>query len=320
MQRLKKLISFIYLVLNRCDIRTSWFFADWIGAGNVGVVKSFRLERGILEHKPSGRRFPITVKSFCNHRLFELYRAIRDYGFLYNDAFLFDLRLASNSIPLQIELASNHSFPIFFEIFEEELYGFYLNKPCVVIDVGANIGMASLYFALRENVKRVYSYELLPANSEFLKRNIGLNELFSTKIVLNPVGWSNVKGQAYLDDLPAGTADKGLADIEGRNEGKGQCLVNFIRADVELSNIIDSIGNESIVLKLDCEGSEYEIIDQLNSSNLLNRIDLIMIEWHFHSIAKMIECLNVAGFAVVNRNIPNDGGLRGLLYAIKSCS
>lgn len=50
---------------------------------------------------------------------------------------------------------------------------------------------------------------------------------------------------------------------------------------INIVEFIDSLDNESyIILKLDVEGSEYNIIEKLISSGRINRINELFVEWH----------------------------------------
>ncbi|HLY28259.1 MAG TPA: hypothetical protein VKQ72_18070, partial [Aggregatilineales bacterium] len=45
------------------------------------------------------------------------------------------------------------------EIFADHVYNFVIGEPLVVLDIGMNIGVASLFFAANPNVQTVYGYE-----------------------------------------------------------------------------------------------------------------------------------------------------------------
>ena len=57
----------------------------------------------------------------------------------------------------------------------------------------------------------------------------------------------------------------------------------IISMTVSISEFISNFTkeNDEIVLKIDCEGSEFDILeDILNNPNLINRIYTILVEWH----------------------------------------
>jgi FkbM family methyltransferase len=52
---------------------------------------------------------------------------------------------------------------------------------------------------------------------------------------------------------------------------------------ISLSNFLDEFDDdEYIVLKLDVEGSEYYLLEQLINNKKINKIDELYIEWHDH--------------------------------------
>lgn len=61
------------------------------------------------------------------------------------------------------------------EVFSENIYNINFLPGTVVIDMGMNIGAASLYFAGQENVVRVYGFEPFPDTYHRACENIALN-------------------------------------------------------------------------------------------------------------------------------------------------
>src|SRR4051812_3556355 len=76
----------------------------------------------------------------------------------------------------------------------------------VLVDVGANVGMYSVWAALARNV-RVYAFEPEAQNYALLNRNIQLNGL-ADRVVAYCAALSDSSGasQLYLSDLRAGTS------------------------------------------------------------------------------------------------------------------
>lgn len=65
---------------------------------------------------------------------------------------------------------------IFYEIYYNEEYNINCPTNSIVIDIGLNVGMATLFFANKEFVSKVYAFE--PDKNVYEKAlyNIGLNE------------------------------------------------------------------------------------------------------------------------------------------------
>jgi FkbM family methyltransferase len=209
-------------------------------------------------------------------------------------------------------------FQIISEIFLFSNYNFAMPGDLCVIDVGMNVGLASLYFARRPEVRVVYAFE--PFSRPFARalENFALNPEFSSKIKPNNVGLAGTTEAlevSYLENSTIGCS------IRGRGEdGKTVDKISIREASQALRPLIqDAARNkQSVVLKMDCEGSEFPIIESLQQANLLKDIDVFMIEWHqFWSADKsnknIVEPLVASGFFVLDFSRAGSPG--GMIYA-----
>ncbi len=48
---------------------------------------------------------------------------------------------------------------IFTDIFNNDNYNMNIGADSIIVDIGMNVGIATLFFALKQNVKKIYSYE-----------------------------------------------------------------------------------------------------------------------------------------------------------------
>jgi FkbM family methyltransferase len=166
-------------------------------------------------------------------------------------------------------------FPIAREIFVEKAYNpdyLPIEKNDVVVDVGANIGLFTLFAASRTQNK-VYSFEPFPENFEFLGRNIRANNL------------RNVIARAEAVCDKTGTARLFLNKTGGRHllfagDGK-RTLEQYVEVPTTtLQQIMDDNNLKRIdFLKLDCEGSEGLIL-QTTPTDYLRKIRKIAMEFH----------------------------------------
>jgi len=78
--------------------------------------------------------------------------------------------------------------------------------------------------------------------------------------------------------------------------------------------------SRSIVLKIDCEGMEYEIIECLADAGLLSKISAIIMEWHrrggLGDPVHLHSTLASNGFVLFGN--PNKKSDVGMLYAVNS--
>jgi len=93
----------------------------------------------------------------------------------------------------------------------------------------------------------------------------------------------------------------------------------FRDAAEELGKLFDEYPDRRVVLKVDCEGSEYAVLRRLTETAMLDRIDLIMIECHRrareHDPVDLKSSLRDHGFGCVHLQ-PNSGDI-SMLYAFR---
>ena len=168
-------------------------------------------------------------------------------------------------------------------VFFEEVYKMFPVKDQTVLDVGANIGDSSIYFALK-GAKKIIAIEPFPANYELAKKNIELNNL--QKIIdIDLAGCSNKPGFITVDNKKSG----GGASLTSASTGTKIPLFS-------LKNILEQNNLDSAVLKMDCEGCEYDSI--LNADDeILKKFSTIIIEYHY-GYQNLVEKLENCGFQV----------------------
>ena len=198
------------------------------------------------------------------------------------------------------------------EQFIEEQYKWLDVKNKVVIDIGANIGDSAIYFALK-GAKQVYALEPYPYSYKLAMRNIKLNGL-QDKITLLNEGCSRKKGKIKID---TGYKNLGGADLKNFKNGIGIGITTLGEL-VKRFGIIDEA-----ILKIDCEGCEYEVLLETQNSDL-KKFKQIQIEYHYGYL-NIKRKLKDSGFKVAN-TIPkyvtdpdaeNKGMVMGFIYAEK---
>ena len=144
----------------------------------------------------------------------------------------------------------------------------------IVIDIGANIGMVSILLAKKFPFIKIYSFEPVKTNYDNFVKNIKINEVTDgiikhfnkavTKdgreisMIVNPIN----QGNSYIN-------------IYNTNYNLELNVESLTFTDILNENNIDKIK----LLKIDCEGSEYEILYNINKSILTN-IEYIYGEFH----------------------------------------
>lgn len=186
-------------------------------------------------------------------------------------------------------------------------YGNIPDPDSIVIDIGANIGVYALY-ASQQKGTRVYAYEPMPDNFALLKENIEMNRLGSRVIPFRfAVSGAKEKRTLYLGTSPMHSflPDKeapfhaGFADAS-KDVEQGSITVECL----SLKDVFDSNNIQRCdMLKIDCEGGEYDILYNLPQEYFL-RVQNIRLEYHNHlNNAKntgpsLSEFLKAKGFTV----------------------
>jgi len=234
----------------------------------------------------------------------------------------FESKLVLTMNGIRMHLKNVEDFQIIDEVHILNTYNFKLHKRCCVIDIGMNVGFSTLYFARRDAVEQVHSFE--PFGAPYLRamENIALNPEISDKITTHNFGLSAETATntvMYDDSTTIG------ASIRGNGGARGT-TISLQTASGVLTDIIYSAkaAGQAVVVKMDCEGSEFAILDDLASSGLLPQINIIMIEWHkWWSPDKtdetLIDHLLQSGFSVFNTTQLHDP-FAGMIYAAKTAS
>jgi len=159
------------------------------------------------------------------------------------------------------------------EIFIRNTYGKYdiINKS--VIDIGGYVGSSAIYF-ISKGAKIVYTYEINKNCFTLLKRNINKNFLQDKIKAINiGIGKHNKKGIFYESKTNIGRSGV-LIERYNDDEIKEKVSIDLIPISEILKTPID-------IIKIDCEGSEYEILEDIYEKNLMHLInDGIILEGH----------------------------------------
>ncbi len=142
-----------------------------------------------------------------------------------------------------------------------------------IIDIGGHIGSFAIHAATRYPTLKVHSFEPVPANYALLSENLRLNGL-TERVSASNVAVASGGGDRTIFASAANSGMNSFFPLAG--DGATRLTVPTIRLNEYLSK--RSIGG-IFVLKLDCEGAEYEILYQCDPA-ALQRTKLILLEYH----------------------------------------
>lgn len=205
------------------------------------------------------------------------------------------------------------------EIFFERAYNMSMGREACIIDIGMNIGLASLQFATRPHVKEVHAFEPFPSTYERALANLTLNPELSAKISAHNVGLGDRDGAEVF--RVRDTEDSGGRSTRNDDAGEVEVQLQMRDAAKMLEPIIAAAeaNGRAVVAKIDCEGAEYAVFTSLEKAGLLERISLFVVEWHPVIPGKykddLLDPLRARGFIVIDRS-PLVG--QGVFYAVRA--
>ncbi len=211
----------------------------------------------------------------------------------------------------KLKLRTNSTdFYAFINVWIVEEYkkdGFEINEDAVVIDVGSHVGIFSVYVSQFCRNGQILSFEPVNHNFKLLQENVELNKLANVKAFNVAVAGKKDRIKIYHND------DQAAYTIYGNGQ-------NYTETDaVPLKEILDSNHIEKCdLLKLDCEGAEYEILASL-PDEYFRRINRICMEYHpinngGERVIELTTRLEKLGYKITT--VPYSDGL-GLLFANK---
>jgi len=196
--------------------------------------------------------------------------------------------------------ANTNDRNIFNEVLLHKMYnppGFEINKGDIVVDIGAHVGIFSTFAA--KDASKVYSFEPFSENFELLlinkKNNKRDNIIVYNKAVYSQAG----KKTLFLDKDNKGGHSFYQDYLKNRQDKIETETISL--QDVFLQNGISKVN----FLKIDCEGSEYDILFNC-PKEVLSKVEKISMEYHTiddnHNVTKLQSFLEENGFTVTILN------------------
>ena len=166
-----------------------------------------------------------------------------------------------------------------------------------VIDLGAHIGVFSLLAARSTHEVRAIAFEPGPDNARLLRRNVALNPVLAPRIEVHEAAAGRRAGTAHwqLDERdPSGSH---LVD-----DGRG----HEVRV-VGLRDVLDAQPLPIACMKIDIEGSEYELLDGSEAADW-REVPAVLVELHpdpsgHSSPAEWISRMRAFGYEERDRSI-----------------
>lgn len=157
------------------------------------------------------------------------------------------------------------------EIFEGRTYpqNPLFGKVELIVDIGANIGAATLFFAANHPNARIFSFEPTPSTFELLAKNTSV----LAQVKAFPFGLSDKDDECLIYQ---GNMDSVTNSILKSPETSGQ------GTKIQLRKALDVLKSEAIeridILKIDTEGCEVPILQSIGE--LIPAVGVVFLEYH----------------------------------------
>ncbi len=180
---------------------------------------------------------------------------------------------------------------LFEEIFISQVYKAKISKKApLIVDCGSNIGLSVLYFKKLFPNARILAFEPSRDTFELLNQNLTLNHI--EDVITYNLAVTDKLGKSLLStnfNIPGFLGMSLKHSIASQESELVSCdqLSNYIKEFVDL-------------LKIDVEGSELEIVDDLLHANRINLCAQMIIEYHQeiigYPVSKLVSLLNANDF------------------------
>jgi FkbM family methyltransferase len=143
----------------------------------------------------------------------------------------------------------------------------------VFLDIGAHIGESSDFWLKHYPESKAICFEPLPANCKRIREK-GYKVIQAAAWIRNEkikfYAGLPESGSLYASKTTGGIDPNRFIDVEGID------LAEYIKVHLRKS--------DTIVIKMNCEGAEYNIIPHLRKHNLIEWVDTFYIQWHYEKI------------------------------------
>jgi FkbM family methyltransferase len=175
------------------------------------------------------------------------------------------------------------SFDVFKEIFIEDFYDIktifkHIGNAPTVIDIGANTGFFELLMLSKRPKAMIYAFEPFPNNITLIEKIKTNNPAFQNQIKVIEKAVTDKAGQLINFYVDNNAQQSAIGSIYTTFDNRNMNTINV--TTTSLAEIVSENNIQQIdVLKLDCEGAEYDIL-YAAPKEILKKTKLMLIEVH----------------------------------------
>ena len=172
----------------------------------------------------------------------------------------------------------NSFFAVFTEIFVHQIYKSPPMIAPTIVDCGANIGLATLYYKMVFPDCKVFAFEPDHENFLLLRLNVQGNGLRDVWLFEQGVGDKFERKSLFSPKEFQGSVGSTTNKECNFHECYSECEVQI----VPVSSLKESHGVSKIdVLKIDVEGDESLVFKDLFETGMLSSVGVVALEYHF---------------------------------------
>jgi FkbM family methyltransferase len=170
---------------------------------------------------------------------------------------------------------------LFKEIFVRGEYYFEaLNSHPTILDCGANVGMAMIFFKFLYPHCKIIAFEPGKRPFELLKRNVESNDLKRVMLINKALSGKRGKIDFFIFNSKTSSVVNRIGDVSDAEKK------DFIKTTVDSVILSDYITERVDFAKMDIEGAEHEVVEELAKRRKLQNIKEIIFEYHHHFSGK----------------------------------
>ena len=163
------------------------------------------------------------------------------------------------------------------EVWIEQIYRYPIEKGVnVLVDIGANIGMTSLWMAKEYGYSRIIAVEPSEDNADLVRKNLLGNGLNAEVVCAAAGGKDGFTLFAVSDSSTNGRVDTATTSGEVSATDAGHVSVPVVSMPTLLQNLPPDMMVDT--LKIDIEGGEEDLLS--GNVDWLNRIKTMLVEFH----------------------------------------
>ena len=201
-----------------------------------------------------------------------------------NETFVYHLKIGKIKTDLYLRTFKG-DIGVFYEVFWEKTYAKHLSlikkNPKVIIDLGAHIGITSIYLFAKYPEAKIFAVEASAENFEVLKNN---TKSFKNIFCINAA--------AYFEDGFVNFSDNELSYNQKISE------TGVSTKAISIESLKNNFGIDKVdLMKIDIEGGEIDLLSKENT--WLSSVENIVIEIHHpYTSSDLSKDLKPFGFTI----------------------